>query len=883
MTSSRPSRRAFISWRALLVLAVPFVFFIIPLAAGFDWLPIGPQIPEVPDVGSYSGRRPDLPVTIEYYGSGAVIVPFRAHVRRFLQTGELPLWNPDAALGQPLAAQGEGGPYSPLAILRALLPPTWATSVTIGAVFLSAVALFLFLRQLGISEASSALGGAAWALSGALALQIGRDNLADQLSLIPLLFLAAAWAIRTRRLLASTTFAVVACLHTLAGFLQIGLNTLLLMAGFIVVFSYLQPTTPSVRARTVLSTFLFLGLGLALASPYTLPIAEALSTAYHKNNPYLAFIPIPSANVIAFFFPLLFGPMLHGWLEGSYPDVADWNNLFAYAGTTLLLLTVVGLAALGRQARCQRILFLFFVGAGIFFLGRYVSLPPVAAIDVLPILNQQSPKHTNGVTVFCFVVAASFASGWLRQVDWWRAALYLGVLGVTLASSVLTLVGRRGGADSVDGPAALMYLGVTLAIVVVVLGGLWWSSRAASDPDAALMVAGIVIAELSVYLPLGNGDFSVLAVRLAVFAVLVLAGILLAGGNRMLAALCGAISLGVYAGVVMLPPTGLPNRFDVERVPSYLTWLRDHAGEEYRAFGIQPDYGSLAGVQDIEAVGPLATPEFIRFVGLISSPDMAAFVRNGSTFSLVHPVFSTPHYDIASAYPVVRPIFDWMGVRYLVFSRRVYDTAPDGELQRLLEATPELTIIYADDQATIVEAPSAQAKAIFAFAAQPINAPDDAIQQFAAQPAAIDGPVLVEATSDALGRIPTTSSRSPIAIPLASYRPNDLRASLNESAPGVLVVKDSYFPGWQATLDGQPADIVRVNGMVRGIVVPTRGRHEITMHYRPPSFSLGLILAALAFIVVVGIAFADTIRRRAGTGQRAMIAAPPRGASRQPT
>ena len=58
------------------------------------------------------------------------------------------------------AAQGEGGPYSPLALLRALLPASWSTAVTFGAFLLSALALTGFLRQLGLSEASSAFGGA---------------------------------------------------------------------------------------------------------------------------------------------------------------------------------------------------------------------------------------------------------------------------------------------------------------------------------------------------------------------------------------------------------------------------------------------------------------------------------------------------------------------------------------------------------------------------------------------------------------------------------------------------------------------------------------------------------------------------------------------------
>ena len=66
-----------------------------------------------------------------------------------------------------------------------------------------------------------------------------------------------------------------------------------------------------------------------------------------------------------------------------------------------------------------------------------------------------------------------------------------------------------------------------------------------------------------------------------------------------------------------------------------MRWLREQAGEEYRAFGIYPDYSSLGEIQDVEVVGPLATSEWVAFVDLVSNPNMARFHRIGSTFSLV--------------------------------------------------------------------------------------------------------------------------------------------------------------------------------------------------------------------------------------------------------
>jgi hypothetical protein len=99
-----------------------------------------------------------------------------------------------------------------------------------------------------------------------------------------------------------------------------------------------------------------------------------------------------------------------------------------------------------------------------------------------------------------------------------------------------------------------------------------------------------------------------------------------------------------------------------------------------------------------------------------------------------------------------------------------------------------------------------------------------------------------------------------LPVPLAEDRPNEIRAELEAPVPGVFIVKDSVYPGWTATVDGRPADVVRVNGLVRGVIVPTAGRHEVMMRYRPLSFTAGLALSGLALLVLAGLMVRDRLR-----------------------
>jgi hypothetical protein len=75
-------------------------------------------------------------------------------------------------------------------------------------------------------------------------------------------------------------------------------------------------------------------------------------------------------------------------------------------------------------------------------------------------------------------------------------------------------------------------------------------------------------------------------------------------------------------------------------------------------------------------------------------------------------------------------------------------------------------------------------------------------------------------------------------------------------APGLLVVADTWMPGWSATVDGQPAPVLRGNYAQRVIPLREPGRHTIVMAYRAPGFVLGCAittLSVLAWVLVAGL------------------------------
>jgi uncharacterized membrane protein YfhO len=73
----------------------------------------------------------------------------------------------------------------------------------------------------------------------------------------------------------------------------------------------------------------------------------------------------------------------------------------------------------------------------------------------------------------------------------------------------------------------------------------------------------------------------------------------------------------------------------------------------------------------------------------------------------------------------------------------------------------------------------------------------------------------------------------------------------NSERPTLLVLTDIYFPGWTATLDGQPVSVVRTNHLFRGILLPP-GPHQVNYSYKPTVLKIGIALAGLCgFIMIV--------------------------------
>jgi hypothetical protein len=102
-------------------------------------------------------------------------------------------------------------------------------------------------------------------------------------------------------------------------------------------------------------------------------------------------------------------------------------------------------------------------------------------------------------------------------------------------------------------------------------------------------------------------------------------------------------------------------------------------------------------------------------------------------------------------------------------------------------------------------------------------------------------------------------------VTIKAYEPNELTYEVNSGKGGVVVFSEVYYPGWTATVDGQPAELGRVNYILRALNVKP-GKHDVVLTFKPKSVNTTETIAYVSYIililVVLGAAFMEYRRRQ---------------------
>ena len=189
---------------------------------------------------------------------------------------------------------------------------------------------------------------------------------------------------------------------------------------------------------------------------------------------------------------------------------------------------------------------------------------------------------------------------------------------------------------------------------------------------------------------------------------------------------------------------------------------------------------------------------------------------------------------------------DVLSIRYLVLP-------PKAQLPG-----PGLRVAYDGSDARILERVHALPRAFLATAARCVG-DAEAIRLVRTRAVDFRSEVLLADCDTVEPGAPLTSAD---VVELRPSDANSVELSVTTSAPRYLVITDTWFPGWHATVSGVPTKVWRANHAFRAVRVPA-GRHDVKLWFRPRSFQTGVVLSLGALAGILGLGLASVWRRDA--------------------
>jgi uncharacterized membrane protein YfhO len=86
-----------------------------------------------------------------------------------------------------------------------------------------------------------------------------------------------------------------------------------------------------------------------------------------------------------------------------------------------------------------------------------------------------------------------------------------------------------------------------------------------------------------------------------------------------------------------------------------------------------------------------------------------------------------------------------------------------------------------------------------------------------------------------------------------TWKANEIVYDASTPGPGLLVMSENYYPkGWSATVDGQPAELVRVDYTLRALELAP-GKHEVKVSFAPASFATGNLVSLISSLLIYAL------------------------------
>jgi uncharacterized membrane protein YqjE len=727
-----------------------------------------------------------------------------------------PIWTDLVAGGYPLMGDPQNMTWYPPARLLAMIPGSWNAFVLLAYVLASSFT-YLYVYTLTTSRLGAIVAGLVYGMSGFMMAHLGHTTMIHAAAWIPLI-ICALERLRSRWTAGWGAIAMGATASSvLAGHPQITVYGLGLSAIYALV---LGGTATVGRWRYYGRVVGIMAIGLGLSAIQIVPTIELSQLSNRATMTLAEFsaMSLPREQLLQFLFPYFFGGpfAFAGIAPGPYqlPYWGQWNvaEITGYVGLLPLMLTGLGVIA----SRQSRPIVNFWLGVGVIAFLLALGGDTVLGhwLYHVPIYNKFRAQGRHFVEV---ALACSVLSGF-------------GVAAIQARSVSRRLIRR-----------------LCAVSVIVMCGGLMLKLWPIATLRAQAAKVGIA------FLAVSPWDNPAIGIPLVLLGLSLLALVLwyrwpqrpLLAGMLITVVILNLASFGWFCEWQLLSPPArrlTPNpmvqtyarllRSQQDRwltlnaltaafLQPFLTTADRRQRDAMQDVAVFPNMTRLWGLPSLDTYSPLMLSRFTELTQLSANGDLL-----------------NPPLNLADR------SFDLMAVRYLLLphpttlSLPLFAASPQW---RLVEQTPS-GLIYQNQRALprawLVGETIALAPAQVLTAIHTSQLPDGRVYQ----PETI---ALVEDPQAAFNAPPVASNAIATVRNLTDTR---VTIQTQSRTATLLVLSDTFYPGWQATIDGKATPIFQTNYIQRGVQVPA-GEHFVEYRFAPLSFKLGVGITLASFFV----------------------------------
>ena len=761
---------------------------------------------------------------------------------------KLHLWCPHIFSGFPLFAEGQAGPLYPLFGPLLLLAPYWVVykfSIALHSL-LAGIFMLLFLRQRKLSAPSSLLGAVAFAFSGFFVAQVSHINIIRGYCYLPAI-LAAIEAVRARGMRRWWLIPVLSGTFLLGTHPYVAIYVLLAV-GLWLTFGLLErkhsPRKTSAARWLAIAGGLALGLGLAACQ--VLPSAELLEHSTRGQNVSLGFLTagsLPARNLITLLLPNFFGTPATNCYWGP-GEIGLYAEFCGYVG--LLTLILAAIAILFGRGRKLLYFVILLAGSILFALGN--QTPFYLIFAKIPVINAtRTPARFMFLAVFALSALSAYGLEHLLSLNGKPRTRRLVSIYLVLIVAALSITAYH------------FALGNSLAI----------SQERSFPAHSRNLISDASRAFFARYGESLSRDMWRFGIISGLSALLL---VLIVSRPRQARYLAFGLSVLLFVdlfsfghGFNPVVPTKVYTRPGklvrlLRAEPGTFRTLRWHVRELWR-----PRPGVGRGERQADPFTPGWANNLDKYrnctESLVPNTNMLYGIDSADGYTS----FGLARYNELlgapgkCAWPRFEPspgLLSLLNVKFVI-SSEVIDSArlapvfTDGDLY-LYQNADFLPRFFLVDKAIVLRDEADVLKAVRSRDFHPLSGVLLAASELQKAGSFNLGSMLRQWPIEGVLGAPRRAARpsgSPGKVSVIQNDPGDITLEVQANRPAFLVVSENDYPGWEASVNGEPSPILRADGLVKAIAVP-KGKSVVKLVFEPKSFGIGLIISLLSAMVL---------------------------------